>query len=314
MKVKIRDLKPNPFRDMKSYPINEEKIKSLTNSINETGFWDNILARKGNNKIEIAYGHHRLVVLKKIFKPGDYIDIPIKELDDETMIKIMANENDEHWRTTPAIVNETVKVTKKFLEEHPEIVGAADAASITHRKISTFLGGHWDRRKVHRALELLKFFKDKKYDKEAVESLPTEHNVRTFVKALKQIYVKPKQQRQVVKRIIESQDFSELGMKNALLDEKYSKEKTEKSQREKYEIHFKNYMVDTTKIIKSLNDRFLALFELQNKYNFTFEIYNNSDEADKFKGEMLILIDYLKKFSKKGGKNSEEDKLLQISD
>lgn len=313
MKVQIKDLRPNPFRDIESYPIDEKKVQSLTKSIKQTGFWDNILARKNNGKIEIAYGHHRLIVLKKLFKPGDYIDIPIRELDDETMIKIMANENDEHWRTTPAIVNETVKVTKKFLEEHPEIVGVADAASITHRKISTFLGGHWDRRKVYRALELLKFFKDKKYDKEAVESLPTEHTVRTFIKALKQIYVKPEQQKKVVKRIIEIQNFSESGMKNALLDEKYSKEKTKKSQREKHEIHFKNYMVDTTKIIKSLNDRFLALFELQNKYNFTFEVYNNSDEADKFKGEMLILIDYLKKFSKRGVKNSEADKFLQIS-
>ena len=68
MKVKIKDLKPNPFRDMKNYPINQEKIQSLTNSINETGFWDNILARKNNGNIEIAYGHHRLVVLKKLFK------------------------------------------------------------------------------------------------------------------------------------------------------------------------------------------------------------------------------------------------------
>ena len=37
-----------------------EKIESLAKSINQTGFWDNILARKKNGKIQIAYGHHRL--------------------------------------------------------------------------------------------------------------------------------------------------------------------------------------------------------------------------------------------------------------
>ena len=162
MKVQIKDLKPNPFRDMENYPIDSRKIESLTNSINETGFWDNILARKSNGKIEIAYGHHRLVVLKKLFKPDDFIDIPVKELDDSTMIRIMANENDESWGTSPKIINETVRVTKIFLEEHPEIVrgllkkGAYRATDINDLNkslvgrmiISRFLGGNWDHRRT----------------------------------------------------------------------------------------------------------------------------------------------------------------------
>ncbi|GAH85311.1 unnamed protein product [marine sediment metagenome] len=54
MKVKIKDLEPNPFRDMDHYPINPEKIESLKNSISQTGFWDNILARKSNGKDSTA--------------------------------------------------------------------------------------------------------------------------------------------------------------------------------------------------------------------------------------------------------------------
>ncbi len=122
MKVQIKDLKPNPFRDMENYPINEEKIQSLTSSVNQTGFWDNILARKNNGNIEIAYGHHRLVVLKKLFKPDDFIDIPIKELDDPTMIQIMANENMNEWDTNVQIIDETIKITKEYLLNHPKLI------------------------------------------------------------------------------------------------------------------------------------------------------------------------------------------------
>ena len=120
MKIKIKDLRPNPFRDMKNYPINEQKVESLVNSINQTGFWDNILARKENGQIQIAYGHHRLLALRKVMKGTDEVDIPIKSLDDANMLKIMANENMDEWKTNPAVIDETVKAAKKFLEEHPE--------------------------------------------------------------------------------------------------------------------------------------------------------------------------------------------------
>ena len=48
------------------------------------------------------------------------VDIPVKELPDSVMIQIMANENMEEYRTGPAIIDETVRVAKKYLEEHPE--------------------------------------------------------------------------------------------------------------------------------------------------------------------------------------------------
>ena len=48
MKIKIKDLTPNPFRDSEHYPIDQEKVESLKRSINKTGFWDNILAREKN--------------------------------------------------------------------------------------------------------------------------------------------------------------------------------------------------------------------------------------------------------------------------
>ena len=46
MEIQIKDIRPNPFRNLEAYPPDKEKVKALKESIDSTGFWDNILARK----------------------------------------------------------------------------------------------------------------------------------------------------------------------------------------------------------------------------------------------------------------------------
>jgi hypothetical protein len=106
----------------------------LAKSITETGFWDNILARKRDSRIEIAYGHHRLQAMKQVFKPEEMVNIPVRILDDAMMIKIMANENDEQWGTNAGIIDETVRVTKEFLEKHPGIIRSLVPTGATTNK------------------------------------------------------------------------------------------------------------------------------------------------------------------------------------
>ena len=114
MKIQIESLKPNPFRDLDKYKIDPYKVDALTTSIKETSFWDNILARPTNNgNYQIAYGHHRLLAIQKAGLSE--VDIPIRELDDATMIKIMANENMEQWGSNNAVIKESVRVAKEFL-------------------------------------------------------------------------------------------------------------------------------------------------------------------------------------------------------
>ena len=53
MKIKVKNLLPNPFRNIDAYPIDQEKIRQLRNSIKETGFWDNILGRLANGYFDV---------------------------------------------------------------------------------------------------------------------------------------------------------------------------------------------------------------------------------------------------------------------
>ncbi len=109
MKFQLRDIKPNPFRHMERYPLDDEKIEILQESIKKTGFWDNIVARKNGDKAEIAYGHHRLHALKKMYPGTHEVDLIIRKLDSEHMIKMMADENLEFWGGTAQVVMETIR-------------------------------------------------------------------------------------------------------------------------------------------------------------------------------------------------------------
>lgn len=77
MKIKIKDLKPNPFRKVESYPVNELKVNILMASIEQIGFWDNILARQVDVGIQMAYGYHRLKALKRVYPTDFEVDIPV---------------------------------------------------------------------------------------------------------------------------------------------------------------------------------------------------------------------------------------------
>lgn len=110
MKVKLKDVHPNPFRNMERYPIHKQKILQLKNSIQSTDFWDNIVARKREGGgIEIAYGHHRLAALNELYSGTKEFNWIVRDLDDDEMLKIMAHENLDEWGHDSAIERETIR-------------------------------------------------------------------------------------------------------------------------------------------------------------------------------------------------------------
>lgn len=221
MKITIKDLRPNPFRNMDSYPIDRAKIKHLKNSINTTGFWDNILARNNvtemNSKgeIQIAYGHHRLIALQEIFKSDNVVDIPVKNIDDDTMLRIMAEENNDIYPTNVKVINGTIKALFEHLGGFqaltPETTkkGGRPAYVFSHllyptkfntsplaKQMAGWLGGNWTERTVYDSLEQLRSQGDIRItqndtgesflDRNSVEAMPHKEAARTFAKEVKE--------------------------------------------------------------------------------------------------------------------------------
>lgn len=117
MKIKLSDLKPNPNRDLQFNPYNEEKITALINSINETGFWTNVIVRRSpdGKGYEQAYGHHRVEAARRTgITEADFV---VQELDENMMLKMMELENQEDYRYNILSMLESVKAVVRALAE-----------------------------------------------------------------------------------------------------------------------------------------------------------------------------------------------------
>jgi hypothetical protein len=196
MKVKVKDIKPNPFRRIESYPINREKVEQFKISITENTFWQNLYDRKNSKgKVEIAYGHHRLVALKELGIKE--INIPIRKLSDAKMLKIMADENLDHWRANTAVNNETVLATKEYLDgefkKHTFKTLSSDLINLLDQKtekafnkvkagvgqttILKFLGENWKQWMVQNALAAIT---DENIDRDALEQFEHPGHAEAF--------------------------------------------------------------------------------------------------------------------------------------
>lgn len=219
MKIEVKNLYPNPFRKIDKYPIDKHKIEALKNSIKETDFWDNILARKVNDTFQIAYGHHRLTALKEL--KITEIDIPVKNLDDATMIKIMANENMSEWSSNTGVILETIQVAKEYLEgeiekySYEEILDIDFFSDFINSKqsyancksqgiglpiLKKFLGANWTDYYIQSALSILK---NDSIDSEAVKQFNKIGDAQVVSQVLKDHDIPKNKQEKIISKAVE---------------------------------------------------------------------------------------------------------------
>jgi ParB-like chromosome segregation protein Spo0J len=236
VKVSVELIDSNPYRRLKTYPINREKVESLKTSIEQTGFWDNILLRKSDGRYQLAYGHHRLIAIKELGM--DTIDVPVRPLDDATMLRIMANENMAEWSASPAVMTETVLAARDFIDDElskcktwddfrsNKSIGPIIASEPEYRSVKgkgagqttilSFLGGNWKQWMVQEALATIAAIEGKTLDKKAVESLPSMRAAKEFRRAVEEHDIPLKDQREIAKELVESGTASERGTRDAV--------------------------------------------------------------------------------------------------
>lgn len=115
--VRLGDVKPNPFRNIDNYSLEESRIQALMDSIERTGFWSNVIGRMHGNDFQIAYGHHRLQAAINVFGADHIQDFPLADIPDYKMLQVMALENSEDWGNTTAHNNLTVSAARDMIDE-----------------------------------------------------------------------------------------------------------------------------------------------------------------------------------------------------
>lgn len=94
MKIKISELKENPFRKELG-PYNEEQIKRIIESFKMSDFGKDqrFEVRKKDNSYELVYGHHRLEALKYFYKKDIEVEVLVRDYNDEKMLVELLREN-----------------------------------------------------------------------------------------------------------------------------------------------------------------------------------------------------------------------------
>jgi hypothetical protein len=179
MRIPVKSLRPNPFRNIDRYPISRDKVDALKRSITDTTFWDNLLVREAPNGkgYEITFGHHRKIALEELIRDNPKypksIEAQVRDLTDTQMARMMAHENMQEWESSATVEQETIRaivegyangkielddpngVTKGRLRYAPrfsigEHQDARPDAPYTIETLARFLG--WGESKVYKAL------------------------------------------------------------------------------------------------------------------------------------------------------------------
>ena len=290
MKIKLKDLLPNPYRDLANYPIDRNKVEELKRSFEQTGFWDNIVARKSDDKYQIAYGHHRLIALRESFPDDHVVDIPVRELSDDTMIQIMANENMEDYRATPKVIDETVRVAKSYLDNNPEIAAKfGDLSRPVHRVgqqggklniggdiLNRFLGWEKHPNRVRESLQRLNLIADDKIDQEATDLFPTSTAAKNFTEAVSQMPIPKEKQKKVARRIVNSGNMGKDSIVAEVMEEMYptpepapklsTEEKALQIERERLN-DFDKYIAESTQMAEALFNRLENILRMGTTFN-----------------------------------------------
>ncbi len=111
LKVALKDILPNPYRNEKVFVLNADKIDALLRSFTNSDFWDgSIQARPSKthtDKYEIAFGHHRVEAAR--LHGYEAIGIVVSELTNEKMLHMMADENANEYQHDARVTIETLR-------------------------------------------------------------------------------------------------------------------------------------------------------------------------------------------------------------
>ena len=186
---------PNPYRKIDRYKLDADKIEALIQSYGSTGFWDgSIQARPTKNgKVEIAFGHHRVEAARQTGIKT--LGLSVGPLTNETMLRMMADENREEFKHDRLVSMETIAAVVEAygagdieLEPVPrdtrkdliyEVTGVTSSKPYTLATISRFLG--WvnpsDGKASHSCRSAFDLYRASGAVQEAVQTLPS--NKRT---------------------------------------------------------------------------------------------------------------------------------------
>lgn len=259
-KVKLKDIKPNPYRDFGIYPIRDEKVLQLMESIRTTTFWGGFIGRERDGKVEIAFGHHRLEALRKMFPPEAEFNVTVENLGDTAMIKMMSRENADEWACPIAAIDDAVKAVRDYLKINPESLRDPLSSTpdqdkrlrIGARVIAEFMGKKEGT--VRNSLERLNLIEGGEVDRDALYLMPSSASAERFARALKDYGPEKKYQKLIAEKIVSGRRFGQRSVYETVM-EFFPREKIKEITNDRasyYDVQLKTAISEITHLRRTL--------------------------------------------------------------
>ena len=117
MKIKLKDLKPNPFKKyIHDGKFDKERLATLNESLEHGTLPQHFRVRKKNETYEQCSGHHTLEVLRKKYGNEYKVDCEVVSFSDEQMLIDMVRENITQRDTDFQDTRESVVLARGWLQ------------------------------------------------------------------------------------------------------------------------------------------------------------------------------------------------------
>lgn len=121
MKIKIKDLKQNPFKnEINKGKLNEETITKIRSNIKELGLMGALPVFKKDNQYYLIAGHHRLESLKREFGSKYDVECTLHNYSNENVLRGMVVENLTQRADELMEVADNLALIRKFLKNNTE--------------------------------------------------------------------------------------------------------------------------------------------------------------------------------------------------
>lgn len=117
VQIKLSIVDPNPFRRLEKFPYDNAKINALRQSIRDVGLWPGVIGRRFGNRVQIAFGHHRVESARR--ENLQKASLILMDLTDEQMLQYMGRENLEDYNAHFLTMLETWEAGIMYFNAEP---------------------------------------------------------------------------------------------------------------------------------------------------------------------------------------------------
>ena len=123
MKLKISELKPNPFKkQISNGKLNREQIDKIKANIKDLGFFGSLPVFKKENNYYLVAGHHRAKAIEETFGKDYQVEVVISNYNEDQVFRGMVIENITQRTNDFMELNQNVVAIENYLNSHRDVL------------------------------------------------------------------------------------------------------------------------------------------------------------------------------------------------